>query len=369
MEQSDKDVSVSVFARTDTGRRRARNEDAFIIADLTTGKIGLGPDMVSHRIGESGSLMAVSDGMGGAAAGEVASEMVVKQLRDELMRSALDDNIGEQLKAAAEHVNGRVWDYASANKDLSGMGATLTAVVVHRESAYVAQVGDSRAYLIRENKIKQLTRDQSLAQVLVDSGAITPEQATSIPNNVIMQALGTAPTVEVEVSVVSLCRDDYLLVCSDGLSNKVTGDEMRQIVRNAGNVTSACRSLIETANKRGGDDNITIIVAKFDGDSLYSAGQRSSITATIQYVNEVNIADTSPDVLEVSPVAEAISSAEKVTTLVFKDSGEVRASAPAPAPRQAPVPRPSANRYATAAVVLLVVALILMAIYVAYRLL
>src|SRR6185369_1109440 len=122
-------------------------------------------------------------------------------------------------------------------------------------TAYVAQVGDSRAYLIRRDQIKQLTKDQSLVQMLVDSGAITAEQMDSVPQNVIMQALGTQPTVKVAMTAVQLCRNDCLLLCSDGLSNKIDPHEMKVTVDQKKDLSAACRWLIETANERGGEDN------------------------------------------------------------------------------------------------------------------
>jgi PPM family protein phosphatase len=221
MSQPSDDIQVSVFARTDTGLRRAGNEDAFMIADLTTGNLGLGPDMTSHKIGARGSLMVVSDGMGGAAAGEIASEMAVKTIRESLMQAAANPDICARLQSATEKANQQIWNFARQNLQFKGMGATLTAVLIQQASAFIAQVGDSRAYLIRGNRIKQLTKDQSLVQALIDSGAVAPDQTDSIPQNVITQALGTSPTVDVAISSVELSQGDTLIVCSDGLSNKI----------------------------------------------------------------------------------------------------------------------------------------------------
>src|SRR5215467_8061562 len=230
MSTSENSILVSVFARTDIGLKRAGNEDAFLVADLSTGKTGLGPEISNHALGERGSLMVVSDGMGGAAAGEIASEMSVKALLEALQDSPADLEIGERLNRATEVANQKVWNYARQNPKLAGMGATLTAVLVHQRLAYIAQVGDSRAYLIRAGRIKQLTKDQSLIQLLTDSGALQPDQLSAVPQNVIMQALGTTPTVQVAMSVVELSRNDRLLLCSDGLSNKVEPGEMVSVL-------------------------------------------------------------------------------------------------------------------------------------------
>jgi serine/threonine protein phosphatase PrpC len=286
-------ILVSVFARTDIGMQRSGNEDAFMVADLTTGNVGLGPDMSTHPVGSRGSLMVVSDGMGGAVAGEIASEMAVTSIRESLMEMPTDLTVSDQLKMATEIANERIWEHAQQNPELSGMGATVTAVLVQGTSAYIGQVGDSRAYLIRGERIKQLTKDQSLAQMLVDSGAITPEQIHSVPQNVIMQALGTQPTVKVALTAVELCRNDYLLICSDGLSNKFQDniDELRQTAQGSADLTGACRRLVEIANERGGEDNITVIIAKFDGEALHSGTDSSSITGSFKAINQEYYSD------------------------------------------------------------------------------
>ena len=168
------------------------------------GNVGLGPDISAHQVGERGSLMIVSDGMGGAAAGEVASEMAVATICDSLMSEPPQAEGAGRLRAATETANQRIWDHSQENLELSGMGATVTAALVQGTSAYIAQVGDSRAYLVREGRIKQLTKDQSLAQMLFDSGAVNLEQMAAVPQNVIMQALGTQPEVKVAMSALQL---------------------------------------------------------------------------------------------------------------------------------------------------------------------
>ena len=265
---------------------RSGNEDSFLVADLSAGKIGLGPDVSSHRLGERGSLMIVSDGMGGAAAGEIASEMAVTTMRESLAQMNSETEVSDQLRSAAEIANDRIWNHSQENPELSGMGATLTAVLVQGTTAYIAQVGDSRAYLIRRQQIKQLTKDQSLAQMLVDSGAIQPDQMDSVPQNVIMQAMGTQPAVKVAMSAVQLFRSDCLVICSDGLSNKIPPNELREMIQGVEDLTEACRCLIDKANERGGEDNITVIIARFDGEALHSASETSSITGSFRALNK-----------------------------------------------------------------------------------
>jgi PPM family protein phosphatase len=286
-------IQVSVYAGTDIGMHRSGNEDAFLVADLTTGTTGLGPEMSTHPMGERGSLLIVSDGMGGAAAGEVASELAVTTIREALMESPPDMDTASRLRLATEMANERIWNEAQANPELNGMGATVTAVIAQSGLVHIAQVGDSRAYLIRGRQIKQLTKDQSFAQMLIDAGAIQPEQAASVPQNVIMQALGTQPSVKVAMTTIWLCRSDCLLLCSDGLSNKLGPDEMKQVVEQSPDLKAGCRALIQVANERGGEDNITVVLARFDGDGLQTASESLTITGSLTGTYEDFFAATS----------------------------------------------------------------------------
>jgi len=280
------DVLVSVFARTDVGRQRAGNEDAFLVADLTQGNVGLGPEMITHAVGERGSLLIVSDGMGGAAAGEIASEIAVNAIRESLFDIPTNLGTADRLRIATELANERIWNQAQHNPKLQGMGATVTAVLVQGAIAFAAQVGDSRAYVIRGHRIKQITKDQSYAQALLDSGIFSPEQIAKVPQNVILQALGTQPTVQVGLTAVELHRSDYVIVCSDGLSGKIKPEEIRDCVYQSPDLTSACRHLVDTANERGGEDNITVIVASFDGVGLEAADESTSITGSFRSLSE-----------------------------------------------------------------------------------
>jgi PPM family protein phosphatase len=275
-------VEVCVSARTDTGMVREGNEDAFMIADLTSGNLGLGPDMKTHKIGARGSLMAVSDGMGGAAAGEIASEIAVKTVRKSLMEVPENLDVCEQLKQAAENANAQIWKYAEQNPEYKGMGATLTAVLIQEAKAYIAQVGDSRAYLVRNHSIKQLTKDQSLVQEMIDAGAIAAEQAEAFPQNLITQALGVSQTLEVPISSIELVEGDTLIICSDGLSQKVKEADMVNLVQQTADLTALCRGFVALANQRGGEDNITVIAAQFAGELLHSAAERNSITRSFK---------------------------------------------------------------------------------------
>ena len=327
------DVRVSVSASTDVGMQRAGNEDSFLVADLSTGDTVVGADTNIHSLGDRGSLMIVSDGMGGAAAGEVASEMAVTIIREAIVEMPASMEISERLKTAAETANERIWNHAQSNIELTGMGATLTAALVQGTTAYIAQVGDSRAYLVRGERIKQLTKDQSLAQMLVDSGAIKPEQIDSVPQNVIMQALGTQPVVKVAMTAVGLFRSDCLVICSDGLSNKVTSDELREAASETEDLTEACRKLIATANERGGEDNITVVIARFDGEALHSAGDGKSITESLRPLDKGYFSDyipTNPDAwtAELDDAGSSEEGGPQVTSMLrAADTGQLETSA------------------------------------------
>src|SRR5262249_7036727 len=148
-------------------------------------------------------------------------------------------------------------------------GATFTAVATHGNQLFFAQVGDSRAYLIRKGRIYRITKDQSLVQQLIDAGQITEEEAeTHSYRNVILQALGAHSNVNVEVTSLSLCHSDTLVLCSDGLSGKISQSEIANILDESSDFQSACQNLIDLANKRGGEDNITVVVAQLSGAGI-----------------------------------------------------------------------------------------------------
>ncbi len=259
-------VTLTVYAQTDVGLVRASNEDAFVVADLTSGAVVAERRMTRCEVGPQGVLMAVSDGIGGHQAGEVASALVVESLCREMASGERGEPSDVRLERAAVQANRDVWQ-AAQSPGRENMGATLTALFICGKTAYVAEVGDSRAYLLRGGQIAQVTRDQSYVQLLVDSGAMSPAQAkTSGLSNVVLQAMGLKPDVSVALGKIELRQRDCLVLCSDGLSNKVRDDELRQIVLTSPRLDVACAQLIEVAKQRGGEDNITAIVAGVSGD-------------------------------------------------------------------------------------------------------
>ncbi|MFZ4628395.1 MAG: protein phosphatase 2C domain-containing protein [Blastocatellia bacterium] len=275
-------IILAFFAQTDIGLMRTGNEDNFLVLDLSTGKSWTALDEEpaeewrAYEEGPYGTLLAVSDGMGGALAGEVASRLAVETVRDrmlQLQRHAVYSHLpfGERLRLAMEQANGLIHEEGLDNPLHKGLGATFTAVASCQGEAYFAQVGDSRGYLLRQGEIVRITKDQSLVQQLIDAGQITEQEAeTHAYRNVILQALGAHPTVSVELNTVTLCQDDVLILCSDGLSGKLQDHEIAQIVLESSTYREACRVMIGLANHRGGEDNITVVIARFEGGGLPS---------------------------------------------------------------------------------------------------
>jgi serine/threonine protein phosphatase PrpC len=259
-------LNLVVAARTDSGRVRSKNEDAFLATDLTRGHSSMPPLWAGRfELGDRGALLSVSDGLGGAQAGEVASALVVSSLAHALGPQSPSRPSYEGITDAVEDAHHSVW--VEADRRGIKMGATLTAVYVRGGAAHVAEVGDSRAYLIRAGHITQLTKDQSYVQMLVDSGAVAPEQAQGSPmRNIILQAMGHQPKLSVALGRLELRHHDCLLLCSDGLSTKVSDDLMREVVLASPDLPSAADSLIDLANDRGGEDNATVVLAGVGGD-------------------------------------------------------------------------------------------------------
>jgi serine/threonine protein phosphatase PrpC len=332
-------VTVSAFGLSHPGRVRKNNEDAFLIATLADASQGSAPSgVVTFEAGESAVVLAVSDGMGGADAGEVASALVVQSLRDAMMSAHGDWD--EATRQAVERANHEVWS-AAKEPGKKGMGATVTAVCVHGTLAHIAEVGDSRAYLLRNGRIRQVTRDQSFVQFLVDSGALKPEEAAKYPmKNVVLQAMGQKADVQVALGRLELRRGDRLLLCSDGLSGMVTAEEMRDAIDRARTTDAACNALIDLANERGGEDNITVIIAEVAGDGLQLPREAETLTQTFQVLAEYKAAvatelhDDESDDDEDEPVAPA-------PLPVARSAGKLAATTP--------VADPGASRFPTIA--------------------
>lgn len=287
------EILVHVFGRTDVGRTREHNEDAYVVADLSTNDASLQPSVRQHRVGEKGTLFMVADGMGGAAAGEIASQMateiVLKELRENWipLEQPSPEAFARCLKRAAQIANQQIHGYATSHQEFRGMGTTATIAGLLADTLYLAQVGDSRGYLIRDGRAKQITKDQSLMQKLIEAGELTEEEAAqSERRNIILQALGPEPTIKVDLTYQRVRRGDTLVLCSDGLSGQVSRDEIAEVVSEQPDLVQACRRLIEMANQAGGPDNITVIIARFLGEGLNEIGEGDDVGHRVFAVGE-----------------------------------------------------------------------------------
>jgi len=263
-------ITVQVAASTDVGSVREHNEDCFILADLTTGKRDA---RAIRRVGPAGILFGVCDGMGGAAAGEVASlitvEILVKRMAKTPSYSSLDRFAGS-LSSAVIEAGEAIRRNVQVNPSRKGMGTTCTAVAVRGDTLFVGQVGDSRAYVFRSGVLTQITKDQSLVGQLIELGQLNPEEAENFgASNVILQAVGSTKDLCVELTSLRLQRGDRVLVCSDGLHGLVPDDAIASVLAHR-SVDAASKRLIELANLAGGKDNITVVVVEFEGRGLQS---------------------------------------------------------------------------------------------------
>jgi protein phosphatase len=312
-------VRVSVFGKTDLGLTRDHNEDTFLVADLSAGNASLQPDVRNHEVGPRGSLFMVADGMGGAAAGEVASAMAAEVIYGHLSTTWTQDEdvtaarFAFRMKEAVELANQRIYLYAREHPDVRGMGTTVTAAGVFGDELYLTQIGDSRGYLIRNGTAFQLTRDQSLTQRLVDAGELTPEEAEqSERRNIILQALGPDPRVKVDLSHERLRRGDTLILCSDGLSGVVRREELAQIVQSSPDLPTLCSALIDLANERGGPDNVTVVAVQFDGEGLPAADSGHGAGYHVYHVSDAEATETEPTTTVELPQVPAPPPAEAV---------------------------------------------------------
>jgi serine/threonine protein phosphatase PrpC len=238
-------VKIEVGSATDIGRVRERNEDSMLVDP---------------------PLYVVADGMGGHRGGQVASQVALEAMEE------LETGDGGSLAEHVRRANRAVWDRSVEDERLSGMGTTLTAARIDGGSALIAHVGDSRAYLLRDGSLRQLTTDHTLVARMVKSGEITEAEAEVHPHkNVLTRALGTDEQVEVDEDSIALVDGDRLLLCSDGLTGMVTEDQIQAILETSEQPQQAADRLVKAANRAGGIDNITVVVLDAiaeDGDPV-----------------------------------------------------------------------------------------------------
>ncbi|MBN2381477.1 Stp1/IreP family PP2C-type Ser/Thr phosphatase [bacterium] len=274
-------MRIEYSAKTDLGRKRNLNEDNYSI--------------LANR-----NLFVVADGMGGHAAGEVASKIAVETMKEFITVANQDEEItwpfdinldlpeeANQLETAIKLANNRIYQTALEQQKLEGMGTTIVSLFYNNGIAYIGHVGDSRAYLIRESRIKPLTFDHSWVNVQVMLGEISKDEARNHPmKNIITRALGTKENVEVDLQTERVRNGDIIILCSDGLSGLIEDEMMKEVIlENENDLDQAAERLIQLANENGGDDNITLILVKFinDPDTASSNGRKEDeITAVIQ---------------------------------------------------------------------------------------
>jgi serine/threonine protein phosphatase PrpC len=239
-------------AVTDAGRRRRHNEDAYVCEP---------------------PLFAVADGIGGAQAGELASSLAAAAVRDDSSDGTGDGR--QRVDALIQEANRRIYERQAGDASLSGMGTTMTVAFVDGGRVWIGHVGDSRAYLVRDGTLEQLTEDHSLVAELVRSGKLSPEEAEAHPQrSVVTRALGTDPDVDVDTFSVDAKPSDLFLLCSDGLTSMVSDSGiLEEIDRHRDNLRAAAKALVRAANKGGGEDNITVVFFELEADE--DAGERT----------------------------------------------------------------------------------------------
>jgi PPM family protein phosphatase len=280
-------MPVGAYAvASDTGRKRRRNEDNYVVAP---------------------PLFAVADGMGGAQAGEVASQLAASAVQG----GDSDGREGvEQIDALIQEANRRIFDRASTDPSASGMGTTMTVALVEGMTVAIGHVGDSRAYLVRGEQMEQLTDDHSLVNELLKSGKLSEEEAHIHPQrSVITRAVGTDPDVDVDDFTVEAEDGDVFLICSDGLTDMVEDEEILELVHtNRDDLDKAVKSLVAAANRGGGEDNITAVAFRISSEAAPNLEDTVAMPALTEDVDEPDeqtreYADTDPggDTMVVPP--------------------------------------------------------------------
>lgn len=284
-------LGVHSFGVTDRGHVRKANEDQFLIAallkTLQIERTSL-PQPREQRGRDQCHLFVVADGMGGHAGGSEASAIAVDSVErfvlDTLQwfaqcKGRSDDQCLSEFRNALGQANARVLAESAERPELHGMGTTLTLAYVLNDVLFVAHVGDSRCYLLRDGVLYRLTHDHTLVEAMVRRGMLSPEEAAThhwrhVVTNVVG---GDSPEVQIDLHKVQLDADDRLLLCSDGLTGMVAEDTITAVLREEADPETTCRKLVALANEAGGRDNITVIVARFEGDAAAQSEDDSAV--------------------------------------------------------------------------------------------
>ncbi len=242
-------MSIEYCFRSDQGKVRASNEDSYVA-------------------NAKDKIFLVADGMGGHVAGEVASQIAASAVEEVISSGKPEMSMEALLRMAVSTANTRVYETQKLNPEYRGMGSTLTAIVFRGGRYYLAQVGDSRAYLLREQRLTQLTRDHSLVWPLFENGIISKDHMSRHPQkNLITRSIGTHSEVEADLQSGEVAAGDVFLLCSDGLTDVLSDQEIRQILlAGGGDIRYSCEALVAETNARGGPDNVTVILIRFAPD-------------------------------------------------------------------------------------------------------
>jgi serine/threonine protein phosphatase PrpC len=320
-------VIAQYAVASDTGRKRRRNEDNYVAAP---------------------PLFAVADGMGGAQAGEVASKLAASALEsdgDHALRGL------ERVAALIQEANRRVYERATHDPTASGMGTTMTVALVERDTVTIGHVGDSRAYLVRDGRMEQLTDDHSLVNELLKSGKLSPEEAEAHPQrSVITRAVGTDPDVDVDAFTIEAHDGDVFLLCSDGLTDMVEDEDILELVdKHRDDLDRAVKSLVAAANRGGGEDNITAVAFR-----VAVGGEDADATAELPAVDPE---EETREAFEPEPAVDTmVIPPERIEAeLLEPGSPEARAAA-----RQESVDTSGRVRLALTMLVLLAIAVVLL---------
>jgi len=251
----DEVVSMEIGVKTSRGKIREVNQDSYYIST-----------------DESCPLFIIADGMGGHKAGEIASRMAVEIISSRFLEqirgkgSKIDDNsIIDAIRDSICKANDEIFEKSIEIEEYSGMGTTLTMAYENNGKLFIGHVGDSRAYLLRDNHLWQVTKDHSLVEELVKNGSITREEARFHPQkNIITRALGIDKEVEIDLIVKEKLKDDILILCTDGLTNMLNDDEIRKLLISCDNMQKACEFMVQLSNEKGGLDNISVVAVKFE---------------------------------------------------------------------------------------------------------
>ena len=243
---------------TDVGKVRTIDEDSILAADLSFGVNSENSKFL---------LLAVADGMGGHAKGEEASKIALNAIAKSVIPELFNDTpFTELLEKGIQNANQDILDYTTKYPESSGMGTTSVCAVVKGNEVHLANVGDSRAYVISDDEIRGVTKDHSYVQALVDEGKITQAEAREHPKkNIITKAVGISPSVEADKSILTLGSDESLLLCCDGVIAHLTDEDIHKIINDSPDPQSACQKIVDTTNARGGSDNISLIILSAGG--------------------------------------------------------------------------------------------------------